>query len=442
MQQVDLFWKLDGLSDDAVLGGLQEIVGSGRRVLAALLAHLGEVEDRRLHLAGGHGSMFAYCVSRLCLSEDEAYRRIEVARLARRFPALFPLLANGRISLTVAGLLKAHISAANVDELTQLVCGASVQRARELLAARFPQPDVPATIRKLPAPRMQQFEGREASLPGLAESTAPTKPSARVVAGTKTQSSGSALLSDERGHDRKSNEPTPGVTCAPVTEAEAPVAPCGAASHTLANRRVLVPLAEGRYKVQFTADAELRNKLELARDLMRHAVPSGDLAIIVARALDLLVERLMKLRFGAGARRAPSQRGKSPPRESVAQPSGDAASPVPFSLSPNVTRATRRAVLERDGLRCSFRSDAGVRCNARAWLEDDHIQPRARGGDGAASNIRLLCRAHNRFAAERTYGRAYVASAIRRRRAPREGTARAQMGPPQRSPSKGDPPPD
>ena len=55
MQQVDLFWKLERSSDGALLNGLSELVGSSRRVLAALLAHLGEVEERRLHLAAGYG---------------------------------------------------------------------------------------------------------------------------------------------------------------------------------------------------------------------------------------------------------------------------------------------------------------------------------------------------------------------------------------------------
>src|SRR5262245_30171318 len=148
MEQGDLFWKLENLSDGAVLGGVSELLGSSRRLLAALLARLGEVEERRLHLAAGYSSMFAYCVARLALSEDEAYRRVEVARLARQFPAMFPLLAEGRVSLSVAALLKAHITTDNARELLQLVSGVSVQRARELLAARFPKPDVRAVIRK------------------------------------------------------------------------------------------------------------------------------------------------------------------------------------------------------------------------------------------------------------------------------------------------------
>ena len=78
------FWKLDTLSNRQLLDGLGAVLGSGRRLTAELVAHLGEVEDRRLHLEAACSSMFSYCVNRLGLSEDEACRRIEVARLARR----------------------------------------------------------------------------------------------------------------------------------------------------------------------------------------------------------------------------------------------------------------------------------------------------------------------------------------------------------------------
>ena len=83
------FWKLESLTDEQVLARLSAVLGSGRRALAELIAHLGEVEERRLHLDAACSSMFDYCVNRLGLSEDEACRRIDVARLARRFPAMF-----------------------------------------------------------------------------------------------------------------------------------------------------------------------------------------------------------------------------------------------------------------------------------------------------------------------------------------------------------------
>src|SRR5687768_10670239 len=82
--------------------------------------------------------------------EDEACRRIDVARLARRFPALFELLASGRISLSVAALLKHHLTEPDHVALLKAVSGKTVKQARDVMVAWFPRPDVPATIRKLP----------------------------------------------------------------------------------------------------------------------------------------------------------------------------------------------------------------------------------------------------------------------------------------------------
>jgi len=80
-------------------------------------------------------------------------------------------------------------------------------------------------------------------------------------------------------------------------------------------------------------------------------------------------------------------------------------------------RAVRREVFARDGEQCSFVSEAGVRCDARSFLEIDHIHPKALGGEDSAVNTRLLCATHNRLAAERVFGRDYVKRKIRDARA-------------------------
>jgi 5-methylcytosine-specific restriction endonuclease McrA len=68
----------------------------------------------------------------------------------------------------------------------------------------------------------------------------------------------------------------------------------------------------------------------------------------------------------------------------------------------------RRAVWRRDQYQCAFRSDEGRRCEARSGLEIDHIQPVARGGGSTVDNLRLLCRAHNQLAAEKSFGAGFM----------------------------------
>lgn len=66
---------------------------------------------------------------------------------------------------------------------------------------------------------------------------------------------------------------------------------------TPSRRPNLEALAEARWRLQLTASRALRDKLLRARDLMMHSNPSGDLAIVVERAVDELLEKLEK-RFG------------------------------------------------------------------------------------------------------------------------------------------------
>jgi hypothetical protein len=68
----------------------------------------------------------------------------------------------------------------------------------------------------------------------------------------------------------------------------------------------------------------------------------------------------------------------------------------------------RRAVWERDRGQCTFVGDNGHRCTARRVLEFDHIEPVARGGRASVEGIRLRCRVHNQYEAERVYGAGFM----------------------------------
>jgi hypothetical protein len=397
------FWKLAHLSDEQLIDGLAVMLSACRRSIARLVAHLAEVEERRLHLRVACSSMFSYCTARLGMSEDEACRRIEAARLARRFPAMYSMLDDGRLGLTVLCLLKEHASEENHAQLLAGVSGKSVRDAREWLAGRFPRADVADSIRKLP----QRFAGTPvlataavtrfvAETDGVA--TAPAAPPAEGAEPTATTGGLKplgALASVAIPNDARQGAVAGSV--ADCAGASVPAGTTGVRPSASTRAARVEPLSEDRYKVQFTASRALRAKLELARDLMSHASGGSDLSAVVERAVDLLVDDLMKKRFGTGAQ----------PRKPRAAAEG------------RVVQATRRAVVARDGLACTFVDERGRRCGARAWLEVDHAKARARGGGSAQDNVRILCRPHNQLMAELEFGRDHVehAIALRRRRA-------------------------
>jgi hypothetical protein len=377
---------LRSLSDDDLLLGLSRSLRVSRGACAEVVAHLAEVEERRLHLIGGYSSMFAYCVSRLGMSEDEAYRRLEAARLARRFPRLLALLASGQVSLSVAVLLKARLTDENHAALLDAVSGKTVEQSREVLASWFPRSDVLPLIRKLPT--LSARVRHDAAKPSVAAASA-----SELAATSPAVATGSA--------------PKPNTS------------------------RSIEPLAPGRYKLQLTASAELKGKLELARDLLRHTIPGGDLAELIERALDVLLAQTMKRRFGR-AQAAPKKPTEPTSSKRGARPSTakDRApdTPVPSRHIPN---DVRRAVQARDDMRCTWRGPDGTPCNSRAWLEHDHATPWARGGTSAATNIRLRCRPHNRLAAEEAYGRQTIARIIARKQRSRGAARSTDLPPPE-----------
>jgi 5-methylcytosine-specific restriction endonuclease McrA len=82
------------------------------------------------------------------------------------------------------------------------------------------------------------------------------------------------------------------------------------------------------------------------------------------------------------------------------------------STSPTDSRTipanVQRAVFERDGGRCAFVGEGGHRCGSRFQLEFDHVIPLALGGQSTVDNVRLVCRAHNQFEADRKLGREFM----------------------------------
>ena len=112
------------------------------------------------------------------------------------------------------------------------------------------------------------------------------------------------------------------------------------------------PLAPARYKIQFTASTDLRDKLERLTALMRSSVPDGDLAVIVEQAVTEKLERLEAKRF---AKTKAPRKGLS---DSDTSPS-----------SRHIPAAVRRAVHQRDEGRCRYVDGQGRRCTARDGLE-------------------------------------------------------------------------
>lgn len=327
--------ELKSLSDDELLHRVSDLLTQSRRVEWVLVAHIAEVDARRLYARQASPSMIHYCMDVLHLSEGEAYRRISAARLSRKYPVILTMLEDGRLHLCGIGVLSKHLSDANYEDVLARATHKSKREVEKLVAELAPKPDVPPTIRKRPQRKAK---------------AAPTE-------------SANELYPDRVEKNAPPVEPAP----------QAPE-----------KRATVEPLAKARYKVEFTASEELRDKLKRLEAL----IPGSDLASIIDAAVSEKLERVEAKRFGKTKK----------PRKSLEEAD---TSPGVRGISAPV----RRFVCERDGNQCTFEGPDGQRCPERDRLEFHHDEPYGLGGGRSAKNVRLLCRSHNAYMAELDYGK-------------------------------------
>jgi hypothetical protein len=210
-------YSLTHLTDRDLRSGLVAAIAQDRASTVRVLAHVAEFDERKLYLPAAYPSMIDYCERELHLSRSAAYKRITVARCGRDFPDLFANKTRAELEL--------------------------------ILAQRFPQPDVPTSIRAI------GNKTPVASNPQLAPG--------RV---NPANSSGSLLV-----------------------EGPAPPSP---------PPRV-APLAPKRFELRVTIDEETHELLRVAQELSGHQIPSRDVARILRLALKEYVATCQKRKFAA-----------------------------------------------------------------------------------------------------------------------------------------------
>ena len=359
------------LTDNDLLASTRRMVERDHEVTADLLVHLGELDARQLYLGRAFASMFAFCVGELGFSEDAAYSRITVARLGRRFPEVIEAVRSGRVHVSGLKLLAAHMTEDNGTAVLAEAAGRSKRSIEEMVARLSPRPPVPSTIRKIPEPREDRLRS---TLDGRREEVSRSQEEARRPSSPRVAGELSLLA---------------------ATEPPAPEPTKISPSRTAEHRPIVQPLAEEIFRVQFTASRKLRDKLREAQDLLRHQVGDGDLAVIVEKAVDLLIEDVKKKRFAVG------RKARTMPREIEGEK----------ARTRHIPDAVKRAVYEREGGRCAFVDERGRRCQETGGLELDHLDGFARTHAHSVGRIRLVCRAHNQHAAELMYGPAVMEAA-------------------------------
>jgi len=318
-------YSLTLLQDHELLHSLNVVLSRDHETTAELIAHLAEVITRRLWAAEGYPSMLDFCVRGLNMSEGVALKRIQAAKTANQFPAIYSLVAQGKLHLSAVCMLAPRLTSENAHGLIAASVHRSKTEISKVLAARFPRPDVPTSIRPLETP----------------------------------------------AHD-----PDHTVGAAPFFTTPVHLPPSRVA-----------PLSAETYELRCTLGKQLHEKLCYVQALLGGTVATGDIPAVLELALDALTAAKEKQKFAVTSR----------PRQHKGTPQGR-----------HIPAHVRRAVLEREGGCCTFKSNKGNVCGSQRGLHFDHIVPFACGGESTAENLRLRCAAHNRLEADRQFGRGFM----------------------------------
>jgi 5-methylcytosine-specific restriction endonuclease McrA len=356
-RKVTIEMNLKSLPDLELLSQTKSLATQERKIGIEVLHHLREIEARRLFASLGFSSLFEYCVKELGYAGGSAHRRISAMRLLREIPEYESKLQEGTVT---------------VSSLSQLQ-GFLVQEKRQI-GKVYPKE---AKIELL-----EQIEGKS------------FEQTARVL----------AAISPEQIRPEKAKV-----------------------------------LNEEDTEIRFTADRALMAKLERLKNLMGHQAHAQTYAGLIGELADLALKKLdpLQKRDLHQKEAAPSiNQAKSLPPSEVKEAKVKEAKVKEAKVKEAkvkeakiketevkkmtvmgtvlekrvrqnryIPEKTRRFVWQRDQGRCSFVDQkSGRSCESRHALQIDHIHPVGKGGTSEVGNLRLLCAAHNQFAAIESYG--------------------------------------
>ena len=381
-----------------------------------LIAALVECYTSKTYLDAGYESIWDLLVRRLDYSFAAASRRNAATKIVARYPFVLEMLRSQRTSLTVLAKVVGPLgSTSDPVGLLKSIDGKSQREVERIVALGRPVAKPVERVRRQvvrkpaakPAPLLDC--GADGSSGGGASG-------AEVVAasGVGLATSGAEVATvDGTGF---------GTSAAEV-----------GAARTSAAEAAAAPETEERVSLSFSLTAEDYESFEQAKAILARKLPA-DMSIEDAftELVAFYLTKKKPTRTSKSTGRKKAAGGTEHPRSAetsadgragrtstgtevesatgtadgteTANATGTANRPRSEPRSRHIPANTRAAVFDRDAHRCSYVAADGTRCNATRNLEIDHVEPFALGGSHEAENLRVLCAAHNRRAAERVFG--------------------------------------
>ena len=240
--------SLGTLSDNRLVRQLESLRGKERKLLAAVLRHLMEMERRRLYLPRGYSSLFEFCTQHMKYSRSAAGRRIAVARTLAKYSVLEEYLLNGEINLYALSLISGILTEENFREVVAGTRNRSTREVEALVAGYRPARKIPDRVRPVCVMVPQPAE-KPANIRGSADTS-----------GSSTPGAGSRSI----GFTAGSTGPGAGSEYSPNSTR--------ATQHDEPIERVML---SRKYKFEFAVNNEFKKKFERMKALLSGRYPKG-----------------------------------------------------------------------------------------------------------------------------------------------------------------------
>ena len=355
--------SLKSLSDKDLLNRLKKLVNEEHNLTLEILPHIAEIDRRELYLLYGYGSLSEYCVSFLGYGESSAWRRVAAARVIAKYPEVYDLLRDRKLTFSAVILLAKVIKPENKNELLRRIKNKSQSRIRQSIAEFMGPVVIPDQARPTVVARKVVVE--QSGLEGTRD--------------RQSLSSGSGgLARSELGEiplrsEGKNN---------PISQKKAEI------------------VLERMYDVRFAGDEEFMELMQWLDVYLAGRFPRGTNYLEKLKyALNYMKER-EDLTERAGRRK---------------ERKAEAASTTGTPPSRHIPAIEKEKVWIKSEGKCEYIAPDGRRCDSSHNLRYDHYPvPFAMGGPNTADNLRLLCAKHNRFTARQYYGKTYLAKSASR----------------------------
>ena len=197
---------------------------------------------------------------------------------------------------------------------------------------------------------------------------------------------------------------TPSIRKAPSTVTTSPIVLTMPPAEATAPRpmprvspSILEPARPETFNFRFAANREFKEKFDRLAEVLGIENPLLHMAEIVERAMDdSLDKRDIKRKH---ARRL-ARKSKQPRARKVS------------AKSRYIPSHSRERVHDRAAYQCQYVSPDGTRCHSRTGLEIEHEKPFAIYRSHDEKDLRPFCRPHNRLAAEKVFGTAFIQEKI------------------------------